>query len=317
MYIEVWYGFILDILLGDPKWFPHPVRLIGNLIQALENIFRKIFTSRNGLRIAGIILVCITVSITYMFFRAVLKISMNFGEIYYQIASVIIIYFLLATRCLAHEAKGIKNSLENSLELARNKLSYIVGRDTENLSEEEVVRATIETVAENISDGIIAPLIYIFIGGPALGMAYKAVNTLDSMVGYDNEKYRDFGWASAKLDDLANCIPARITGLLILLAGSILGKGFVHSFKIFKRDRRNHKSPNAGFPEAAMAGVLGVRIGGINSYFGKPVYKPTIGDSLKSLEKEDIIEAIRVMFLTSFLGVIFLQILNVFWVRWF
>ncbi|HLO25804.1 MAG TPA: adenosylcobinamide-phosphate synthase CbiB, partial [Geobacteraceae bacterium] len=179
---------------------------------------------------------------------------------------------------------------------ARRNLSYIVGRDSANLDEPEIWRATVETVAENSSDGVIAPLFYLMLGGPPLALAYKAINTLDSMVGYKNEQYLQFGWASARCDDLANWLPARLTGLLMVLAAPLAGLSMTRAWWMMARDGHNHASPNSGIPEAAAAGALGVQLGGTNRYFGKPVAKPTIGDALKPLSREAYRGAVRLMY---------------------
>lgn len=306
--IHIWSGFLLDLALGDPAWFPHPVRGIGRLISCLEKVIRRLGLGPRGLRAAGVVLAAVTVGTTYFVTRLVLQGAEAIGPAVFQVASVLVIYFTLATRCLGQEARQIYRVLaRDDVALAREKLSYIVGRDTGKLDKPEIVRAVVETVAENTVDGIVSPLCYLFLGGPALGMAYKAVNTLDSMVGYLNEEYKDLGWASAKLDDLANWIPARLTALLMVFAGACWGQQAGRGLAILKRDRRNHKSPNGGYPEAAMAGVLGVRIGGTNYYFGQPVYKPTIGDPHKPLDQEDIIKAVRIMVTTAVFCVMLLS----------
>jgi adenosylcobinamide-phosphate synthase len=198
----------------------------------------------------------------------------------------------------------IRFLLKDDLEEARKQLSYIVGRDTGSLTKEGVVRAVVETIAENMADGIIAPFFYAGIFGAPLAFAYKAVNTLDSMFGYKNEKYMEFGYFPAKLDDVFNYIPARITGLLIVLSSLILGYDYKNSFKIYKRDRYNHTSPNSAHPEAAMAGALGVQLGGANYYFGKIVEKPTIGDKTKEIEINDVNKTAKVLYFASFLGLL-------------
>jgi len=303
--VHIVLGYLLDLAAGDPEWFPHPVRLIGKLIAGLEHLIRKLGLGAAGMKLAGVFLAFITVGVTYGAAWGILRMAWDVSGYLFAALSVLFIYFCLATRCLSVEANKVYQALkEGNLVLARERLSRIVGRDTHDLNEEEITRAAVETVAENTADGIIAPLFYIFIGGPALGLAYKAVSTLDSMVGYMNEEYRDLGWASAKLDDLANWLPARITGVIIILAGGIWGKNSRQAMRIYKRDKGKHKSPNAGHPEAAMAGALGVRLGGSSCYCGLPVVKPTIGDPLKPLEPQDIPEASRIMTTASFLGLV-------------
>ena len=190
-------------------------------------------------------------------------------------------------------------------------MSYIVGRDTDNLNKNEILRAVVETIAENMSDGINAPLFFIGIGGAPLGLMYKAVNTMDSMFGYKNDRYMEFGYFSAKLDDVFNFIPARITGFLIILASLILGFNYKNSYKIYKRDKFNHSSPNSAHPEAAVAGALGVILGGVNYYFGKPVPKPTIGDSINAIDTNTVYKTNKLLYLTSALGVVLSLAINI------
>jgi adenosylcobinamide-phosphate synthase len=227
--------------------------------------------------------------------------------------SIFLAYTTLATRSLHVETKKVLQALEaGDLERARRELSLLVGRDTAHLDEPEILRALVETIAENISDGVIAPLFYLGLGGPAWAMTYKAINTLDSMVGYKNERYRHIGWASARLDDLANFFPARLAGLMIALSSFILGKSWRDSLTILGRDHGRHESPNSAWPEAAMAGALGVQLGGLNYYFGQPNQKPFIGDPKKNLERGDVREAWEILYLSSF-GMLLLALgLNLF-----
>lgn len=303
MSAQIGLGLLLDLLMGDPNWLPHPVRWLGKLIALLEREIRDFSSTAWGLRIAGVLLALITVAAAYFGTWVILWLA---GRIVPQLEvflRIVIIYYSLAARCLAKEAMQIYQALAaHDLPCARKRLSYLVGRDTEGLSEGEVIRGAVETVAENTVDGVISPLFFLFLGGPPLGMAYKAVNTLDSMVGYLNEEYRDLGWASAKLDDLANWIPARLSGVLLPLAGGFWGQNFRKGLQIMWRDRHNHKSPNGGYPEAAIAGLLGIQLGGLNYYFGEPVAKPTIGDPLKPLEKKDIKAVVVTMVTASLLA---------------
>ncbi|SHJ86889.1 adenosylcobinamide-phosphate synthase [Caminicella sporogenes DSM 14501] len=292
----------MDLIFGDPYWLFHPIKFIGMLIKRLEKLLRKIFKKRE--KIGGIVLALSTIGLVYFITYSILSMARALNPLLENVVKTFMVFQILATKSLDVESRKVYYPLkEGNLLRARKFLSYIVGRDTENLSKREIIRATVETIAENISDGIIAPLFYIFLGGAALGMTYKAVNTLDSMVGYKNDKYIDFGWASARIDDIVNYIPARITSIFIVIASAVLGFNYKKSFKILIRDGRNHSSPNAGYPEAAVAGALGIQLGGTNVYFGKPVYKPTIGDEKKSLEVEDIDKTIRIMYLTSFVGI--------------
>lgn len=298
-------GYVADILFGDPPWLPHPVRFIGLGISKLEGFLRNRKLGPEEEKYRGVILTITIVGITYSVTYGVVRLS-NFLNIYFGfLVEVILVYQMFAIKSLAVESRRVLKQLQNgSLPEARRFLSYIVGRDTETLSEQEIVRGTVETVAENISDGIIAPMVFAFIGGIPLGMAYKAVNTLDSMVGYKNDKYINFGWASARLDDLANFIPARLTGILIVIAAFLCGFDWRNAWFILKRDCRNHSSPNSGYPEAAVAGALGIQIGGLNTYFGKPVYKPAIGDPNIRINKNNIAQTIIVMYATSFICLI-------------
>ncbi|MDP4183131.1 MAG: adenosylcobinamide-phosphate synthase CbiB [Bacillota bacterium] len=320
--LDVVAAFILDLIFGDPYWLPHPVRFIGLLIKYTEKVLRK-FTYKNkeiiksenentlgynrGERFGGIILTLFVVSITFLIVWAILKIALLVHPVVFHIANIYFIYSAIAAKCLADEAKKVFYRLQKSdLEGARESLSMLVGRETATLSEMEVVRGVVETTAENTVDGVMSPIIYAVAGtffgiGAPLVYAFKAISTLDSMVGYMNEKYIDFGRFSAKTDDAANYIPARLSGLLIPLGAVFCGMNIKKSFRIMLRDRRNHKSPNFAYPEAAVAGALEVRIGGNNIYFGKVVEKPTIGDGDRELEGLDIPRTIRLMYWSSLL----------------
>jgi adenosylcobinamide-phosphate synthase len=261
---------------------------------------RKAANSPIALKAWGVLLTISTVLCAYFISYYVLLSVFKINYWLYQVLNVILMYTCIATKCLMDESMKVYVKINGeNLESARKQLSYIVGRDTENLDESEITRGTVETVAENTSDGVIAPLLYMFIGGAPLALAYKAANTLDSMVGYKNNRFLYFGWASAKFDDLVNYIPARLTGILIVISSFILKLDYRNSMKIMLRDRKNHSSPNCGYPEAAAAGAMGVVLGGTNIYFGKPVYKPTMGDYKRPLNKEDIIIANRLMYASS------------------
>lgn len=297
-------AYIMDVIIGDPYSFPHPVRFIGNFIKFIEGKIRNIFKSKKGLKIGGFLLWIITVGTTALLTKLILEVF-SINNILYVIVSSAILYTTLSTKCLANEARKIYEVLKSGdIEKSRKQLSYIVGRDTTTLNENEIIRATVETVAENTVDGIISPMMYGFIGGPVFAMAYKAINTLDSMVGYKNEKYEDIGFASAKIDDIANFIPARITPFFMMIASFILGFNSKKSIKIAIRDRKNHKSPNCAYAEGAVAGALEVQLGGTNMYFGEKVYKPTIGDKDRELEIEDIIKTNKIMYMTSFIALV-------------
>ena len=302
--LSIYIGYIIDLIIGDPYSFPHPVIYIGKLIKCLENNIRKVFKKEKYLKFAGFILWFITVGLTYVLTYLIIKLS-KFNSITFLIVNSFIIYTTLATKCLKDEAIKIYNILKSGdIYESRKQLSYIVGRDTNSLNEAEIIRATVETVAENTVDGIISPMFYAFIGGAPLAMAYKAINTLDSMVGYKNDKYINLGFASAKIDDIANYIPARICIIFITIASLILRFNYKNCFKISIRVRKNHKSPNCAYPEGAVAGALGIQLGGTNIYFGKPVYKPTIGDKYREIEIEDIKKTNKIMYLSSILSLI-------------
>jgi adenosylcobinamide-phosphate synthase len=264
------------------------------MISALEALLRRLV--RREL-LGGVLLLVCVVTTTFLLSLFLVKGAYAVHPYLGFAVSVWLSYTCLAARSLHHESKLVADRLTaGDLKGARKYLSRIVGRDTDGLEEPEIWRALVETVAENTSDGIIAPLLYLMIGGPALGLAYKAVNTLDSMVGYKNERYLQFGWASARFDDLANWLPARLTGLLMVIVAPLAGLSGKNSFRVMLRDGKNHSSPNSGIPEAATAGALGIRLGGTNRYFGKPVEKPTIGDPLRALSLDSYRGAVRLMY---------------------
>ena len=300
--IQIGIAFLLDIMIGDPRWFPHPVRMIGVCIEYCEKVLRRLVPSE---QVGGIFLAFIIVIGTYL---VTYQLLIFFYEIRWSlgiITSIVIIFFSLSTRDLLRETRNVLNALKSgNLKNARKNLSRIVGRDTQNLSEEQIATGCIETSAENIVDGIIAPLFYAFIGGPALAMAYKSINTLDSMVGYKNDKYIDFGRASAKLDDIANYIPARIAAVVLPIASYLCGADYSNSVKILKRDGQKHPSPNSGIPEAAIAGALGIRLGGPSIYNDVSSYKPFIGDQQKDVSFDDINSASKIVMVSAIISVV-------------
>ena len=313
--LSIYIGYITDLIVGDPYSFPHPVRYIGKLIRYVEKKVRKVAKTDKDLKIGGFVLWFFTVIPTYLITYLIIKLS-SFNPYVFVFVNAFIIYTTLATKCLKDEAVKIYRVLKTKdLEQSRIQLSYIVGRDTEHLSEAEIIRATVETVAENTVDGIIAPMFFAFIGGAPLAMAYKAVNTLDSTVGYKNEKYLHIGFASAKIDDIANYIPARISVLLMSIGSLVLGYNYKNAVKIAIRDRKNHKSPNCAFSEGAVAGSLGIQLGGTNIYFGQEVYKPTIGDKDREIESDDIVKTNRIMYATSIASMIVFTLIYVLCVR--
>lgn len=310
MAIEIVLAYILDLVLGDPRWFPHPVKGIGWLIKKLEPVLRKTVRSE---RIGGIILAISVIGVSWCLGFMIIKLAYSINRYLGSITSILIVYSSLAAKDLDVESTEVYNSLEKKdIIRAREKLSLIVGRDTNNLEYKEAIRAAVETVSENIVDGIISPLFYAFIGGAPLALAYKAVNTLDSMVGYKNKKYKDFGCASAKIDDGVNFIPARLSILFLSLASLFTGKNALNSWRIARRDGRKNPSPNSGIPEAALAGALGIRLGGLNYYNSRPVLKPFIGDDINTLEISHIKDSIKISYLSSVLFLIVGTVLMVY-----
>ena len=299
-------GFFLDLLLGDPRWLPHPIRAIGALIAGLEKVLRKILPKTQGGELSGgVVLVILVLVFSGGFTLLVLWLCGKVGLWLRFLAEAILCFQLLATRSLKGESMKVYKALKaGDLEGARYAVSMIVGRDTQRLDEAGVARAAVETVAENASDGVIAPLIFLAIGGAPLGMVYKAVNTMDSMVGYKNDQYLWFGRCAAKLDDVVNFIPARLAGLLMCLGAGFSGFDGPNALRIFRRDRKNHKSPNSAHTEAAAAGALHIQLGGSNYYFGKLVEKPTIGDPDHPVEPLDIVRVNRLMYATAFLALV-------------
>lgn len=307
--IDLIIAVILDFIIGDPYWFPHPVIYIGKLIRFLENKGREKISNKCNLKKYGLFIVITVCLITFAIPYLLLLILKPFPYLYHLV-NILILWTTIAAKCLHKEGKKIYYSLEkNDIEDARVKLSYIVGRDTTKLNKHEIIRADVETIAENASDGIIAPLFYAMIGGAPLAMMYKGVNTMDSMLGYMNEKYKDIGFFPAKIDDVFNFIPARLTGALMCIVSPIVRGNVINSFKIMIRDRKNHKSPNCAYPESACAGALRVQLGGTNVYFGEVMKKPTIGDKIVELDNIHIDDCIKLMYGTEVLFVIVYTIL--------
>jgi len=299
--LNITLAYFLDIVLGDPRWFPHPVKIMGRLITFLEDKLRS-GQQAKILRIRGTALTLIVVGTSAFSAYLVLASMRKINPVAGSAAWIFLAYTCLATKDLLVHARAISREIKvEDIFEARKKLSHIVGRDTEFLSENEIIKATVESVAENTNDGIIAPLFYLILGGPVLGIAYKTVNTLDSMLGHKDEKYMHFGWFSARLDDIANFIPARISGLLIAVSSFILGKNSKNSLKVMIKDGNKHPSPNAGFPEAAMAGALGIRLGGPSTYEGRLCIKPYIGEDKGSMQLNLIEDALTLAFISSIL----------------
>ncbi len=308
--IELSIGFLLDLIIGDPNNPLHPVRGIGYLTKRLEMIFRKIF--KKQLKLAGLITWILTIAITFAVTLVISVISKKINIYFGIIVEGILIYFCISSKALVVEGyKVLRFLLKDDIAGARKQLSFIVGRDTENLDKEGIIRAVVETIAENMADGVIAPLFYAGIFGAPLAFAYKAVNTMDSMFGYKNDEYMEFGYFPAKLDDIFNYIPARITGILIVISAAILRYNYKNSCKVYKRDRYNHTSPNSAHPEAAMAGALGVQLGGANYYFGKLVEKPTIGDKIEEININHVSKTSKVLYLSSFICFVLILLVRV------
>jgi len=297
-------GFLLDQAFGDPHFLYHPVRLIGKLISGLERVLRALFgKTEKGLLWGGLLLAVLVSGTTAFFSWLLLHLCWMISPVLFYVVSVFSCYQLLAVKSLKDESMKVYRELcRGDLARARKAVSMIVGRDTERLEEAGVTRAAVETVAENTSDGVVAPLFYLAVGGPVLGWFYKAVNTMDSMVGYKNETYLYFGRAAAKLDDVLNFIPARISAVLMTAAAFFLGLDWKHAWAVFLRDRFNHASPNSAQTEAVCAGALRVRLAGDAWYFGKLYKKKTIGDDLRPVEAEDIRRACRLLYGTAYLA---------------
>lgn len=333
--IDILCAVLLDLILGDPPSFPHPIKLMGKLIAAEETLIRRYAKDSRALLFGGLLLVIANLVITFSVPSVLLTLLRPYPYIYHAF-NMYLLYTCLAGRCLRDEVINVYKALERGIEEARYRLSFIVGRETTRLDEPQIIRATVETVAENSSDGVIAPLFYAMIGGAPLALVYKMVNTMDSMLGYMNAKYKKLGFFPAKIDDVFNIIPARLTGMFMImgslfpnfntpllpfkggirrkfliayspLEGRQKGVIFPHigtfswfhildGFKIMIRDRNNHKSPNCAYPEGAMAGLLGVQLGGHNVYFGQTVSKPSIGDRKRALERNDIPRSVAIMF---------------------
>lgn len=304
-------GFVLDLLIGDPRWLPHPICLIGNLISFLEKLLRSIFgKSDRGLLIGGTVLVVLVLTFSFCI-PFLLLVWAEEVDIWLAFAlETFMCYQIFATRCLREESVKVYTALkQGDLAEARVRLSWIVGRDTKELSAAEVTKGAVETVAENTADGIIAPMLYMFIGGAPLAFLYKGINTMDSMVGYKNEQYLYFGRCAAKLDDIANYIPARIAGLCMIVAAYLLSLDAKRAWSTFKRDRYNHLSPNSAMTESVTAGALNIQLGGGHFYFGKWVPKDTIGDDLRPVEAEDIVQTNNLMYMTAVLSILVLALI--------
>jgi adenosylcobinamide-phosphate synthase len=294
-------AFATDLLLGDPRRLPHPVVGIGRLIAGLED---RLYDRLQSRRRAGVLLVVLTLLLAGALAWGLLALASWLHPLLGMAVAVWLAWTCLAVRELHRQSAAVITRLASGdLDGARQALAMIVGRDTAQLDEQAILRGCIETVAENTSDGIVAPLLYLGLGGPVAGILFKAASTLDSMVGYRNQRYREFGWAAARLDDLLNWLPARLTALLLVVSCVPLGLDARGAWFIARRDARKHASPNAGLPEAAAAGALGVRLGGPASYFGQWQEKPTFGDAGRALTLDDYRRMVRLMYAVTFLSV--------------
>ena len=294
-------GFVLDALFGDPAWLPHPVVYMGKAISKLEKFLRPRLpkTPQGELLGGAIVAFCLPVG-TFLLTGLVCWGAARLHPLLGLAVQMFWCGQTLAARGLVQESTNVYKELKKpDLPGARKAVSWIVGRDTAELTAEGVTKAAVETVAENASDGVIAPLLYMLIGGAPLALTYKAINTMDSMLGYKNEKYLYFGRVPAKLDDVANYIPSRLAGLLWVAAAAFTHNNAKGAWKIWRRDRRNHASPNSAQTESACAGALGVQLAGPAYYFGEYYAKPTIGDALRPIEPEDILRANRMMYVAS------------------
>lgn len=299
----VMLGFALDALLGDPRWFPHPVCAVGKLISCMEKLLRRLFPPRKGAMVfAGVVLwivVCgVSFAVPFLVLRFLSRINFWLGFA----ANSILCWLIFARKSLSEAGQHVYRAVKESVEEGRKAVAWYVGRDTAELTEEGVIKAAVETIAENLTDGVVSPLIYMLIGGAPLGMLYKAVNTLDSMVGYHNEKYEYLGKFSAKMDDIFNFIPARLSALCIIAGAGMLRLDNRSALRIYRRDRNLHKSPNAGQTESACAGALHIQLGGDASYFGKTVRKAAFGDPLRRVNRTDILATIDLMNAASVLA---------------
>lgn len=335
--LEIFAAYVLDVLLGDPPWLPHPVKFLRWFVKLMEKLMRnlaEVFSAKKvkalgddvirntkkknrNEKFAGVVLALFVTAFAFFFVYIVIRVAKEVHPILASIVNVYFIYTAFAAKSTAAESFKVFDALkERDIFRARKFLSTVAGKKTENLDEKEVIKGAVEITAENTSDNVVAPIFYTFIGSffelaAPFVYAFKAISTLDSMVGFKNEKYRYLGWASAKLDDILNFIPARLTGVLIVISAFISQKDYSSSYAIMRRDRRKHFSPNSGYPEAAVAGALGVRLGGSGLYFGDIVEKPIIGDPVNELDIRNITQAIVLMYITSILSLVLLTILYV------
>lgn len=302
--IEIIAAVGIDWLLGDPPDWPHPIRFIGWIIRKVETLVRNVFSN---LYAGGVILLFTVIAVNV---SLLLLVKLIIHPTFFKVIEIYMLYALLAAKCLSDEGMKVKKCIDDgNLESSRKNFAYLVGRDTENSTEKDVIKGMVETISENTVDGVLAPLMYMILGslvGHSLTfvLIYKIVNTLDSMVGYNQAPFKEIGYASAKLDDLLNFIPARFGSVLMLISGAVLKYDFKRGLQTLIKDRLNHKSPNSGHPESAVAGLLGLQLGGDNSYFGVMVTKPAIGKAINELKSNHILDAIKIMYISEIILVV-------------
>ena len=303
--LEILLASIADLAFGDPPWLPHPVRLFGLATTTLEKACRKLARTPWALRLAGAFTTLLIISCTGLGSWLLLKWIREFLGLAASITTIYLAYTTLSVRGLDRAGGEVLGHIRNGhLDSARSALAMIVGRDTGTADEPDIVRAVIETVAENTSDGVVAPLFYLALGGVPAALVYKAINTLDSMIGYKNDRYRDFGWAAARLDDVVNLVPARLAAVLVIAASFFLRLGWKESCHTVRRDAHLQPSPNSGYPEAAYAGALGVQLGGTNFYGGQPSHKAYLGKPARELKPELYSQVRRLLYFTSALALL-------------
>ncbi len=312
MTVLLWFAaFLLDMKLGDPPHWPHPVRWIGWLINQIETLIRRVCQTETGLQWGGALLWLVVVASAWLTSYWVLQLAYGLAFWLGCLVEIWLIYTVLAGKSLSDAANAVYQALRHGdLSTSRVRLSRIVGRETSRLHAPQISRATIETVAENSVDGVIAPLFFLMLGGAPLAMAYKAINTLDSMVGYKTPRYRALGMWSARMDDLANWLPARFSWLLLAMAAKWQGLDFWQALRIGWRDHDQHCSPNSGWPEATVAGALGIRLGGPNVYFNQRVEKPWMGEARREVIPEDIPQSVQMMRIASVLALLLFALLH-------
>lgn len=302
-------AYVLDLIFGDPYSFPHPVKFIGNMIARLEKFF---FATLINKLLSGLITFLIVVVSTYFATFLLINISYSLNSYLGIAVEILLTYTVLSAKCLEVEAVKVQRQvMAKDLENSRKSLSYIVGRDTKELDFAQIIKAVIETVAENTVDGVISPIFYLCLGGVPLAMAFKAISTLDSMIGYRNEKYEEFGKVSARADDVANFIPARLSIIFFTISAFLLRLDYKNAFLICMRDRKNHLSPNCAYSESLTAGALGIQLGGSHYYGGRLVEKQKIGDDLKKADVDDITKTVNMLRIVTFLCILVVCIINI------